>query len=116
MEDKNIYLVVYTETEFYDPHGTADDGGSTKSLDIIKDGDWEKDGQYISYENEDDEEGKPFEPGVEYNGEGISRENDDTEYYGQDGYNCEVTWTSIKIITKEEYDEYSKIIESYNKI
>jgi hypothetical protein len=30
MEDKNIYLVVYTETEFYDPHGTPDDGGSTK--------------------------------------------------------------------------------------
>ncbi len=115
MEDKNIYLVVYTETEFYDPHGTADDGGSTKSLDIIKDGDWEN-SDYISYENEDDEDGKPFEPGVEYNDDGISKENDDTEYYGEDGYNCEVTWRTIKIITKEQYDEYSKIIKAYEKI
>ena len=116
MENENIYLVVYTETEFYDPHGSPDDGGSTKSLDIIEGGDWVADGQYISYENEDDEDGTPFEPGVAYNDEGISAENNDREYRGEDGYNCEVTWTTIKIITKEEYDEYEKILEAYDKI
>ena len=116
MEDKNVYLVVYSETEFYDPHGSADDGGSSKSLDIIEGGDWENHGEYISYENEGSEEETPFKEGIEYNDDGISRENDDTEYYGEDGYNCEVTWRTIKIITKEQYDEYSKIIEAYNKI
>lgn len=116
MEDKNIYLVVYTETEFYDPHGTPDDGGSTKHLDIVENGDWHEDGQYITYKDDNDEKGSPFVPGVEYNDEGVSREDDDREYYGEDGYNCEVTWTSIKIITKEQYDEYSKIIEAYEKI
>ncbi len=48
MEDKNIYLVVYTETEFYDPHGSPDDGGSYKKLDIIKNGDWELNGCYMT--------------------------------------------------------------------
>jgi hypothetical protein len=116
MEDKNIYLVVYTQTQFYDPHGTPDQGGYFKDLDIIKDGDWEKDDTYISYEKEDDEKGTPFEEGVWYNDNGISSENDDREYRAEDGYNCPVTWTSIKIITKKEYDEYSKIIKAYKKI
>jgi hypothetical protein len=115
MEDKNIYLVVYTETEFYDPHGTPDHGGTDKSVCIIENGDWSENGEFITYK-EDEEEGTPFIPGVEYNDEGISREDDDREYYGEDGYNCEVTWRSIKIITKEEYDEYEKIIEAYEKI
>lgn len=114
MEDKNIYLVVYTETEFYDPHGTPDGGGSTKDLEIIENGDWEANGYYLSYDKDDN--ATPYEPGVSYNEEGISRENDDTEYSGEDGYNCEVIWTSIRIITKEKYDEYKKIIEDYNKI
>ena len=109
MEDKNIYLVVYTETDFYDPHGTPDSGGSSKSVEIIKNGDW----KYSGYTDQNDE---PFKDGVSYNDDGVPTEEDDREYYGEDGYNCEVTSTTIRRISKEEYDKIKAIIEAYDAI
>lgn len=115
---EDIYVLVEVTTYFYDPHGTPDEGGTVKYVDVIENGDWEEDGQYFSYNDIDDDEnpGTPYVPGVSYNDDGISENDDDREYYSEDGYNCEKNWTRIKIITKEEYDKFKYIIDEYEKI
>jgi hypothetical protein len=116
MEDKNIYIIAYTQTDYYGSKGFVDATTYSKNVYCIQNGDWKKNGWFISYESEDDKVGTPFVPGVQYNDEGISRENDTNEYQGQDGYTCKVRWNSIKIITKEQYDQYTEIIKLYNSI
>lgn len=103
MEKQDEYVIVYTETDFYDPHGSPDSGGSSKGIEIIKNGDWENSG----YTDHNDE---PYKDGVGYNDDGVPSEEDDTEYYDEDGYNCEVTTTTIRRITKDEYEKYEAII------
>lgn len=102
-----IYLLVKVETEFYDPHGSPDDGGTVKFVEKIES---QEDWWY------NDQHGNPYADGETYNDEGVLRDEDDTEYYGEDGYNCEVEWTSINYITEEQYNEYKEIIEKYDNL
>ena len=94
------YYLVKTDTSFYDPHGTPDNGGTkieVKYTDKYNDLDLSK-----IYTNMDGI--KVFEDG------------DDKDWYSQDGYNYEVDFLEIKEITKEEFDNYEKIINNYNNL
>lgn len=117
MED--IYLLVISQEVFYDAHGCPDKTQEIgKSVDYIEDGDWKANGYYLYLE---DGVITPYKEDVWY--------EYDEAYYGFstpvteelsrsscDGYNCSRMRYKIKIITKEEYDRYSSIIEAYDSI
>ena len=105
MEDKNIYILVCRKvfSDRYDSKEYED----IKFVDVIENGDWEEDGQYIFRDEDDSEVWTAFTPGVEYNGDGVSREETD-EHCGE--------WTIIKIITKEEYDKYNLVFETLKSL
>jgi len=96
MEEQKYYLV-HENTFFYDPHGTPDNGGSRT---------------FVSKEKFY----KDLKPGVCYEDDGNVFNDEENEYYAEDGYNCEVTTFTFQIITEEQYKEYDKIINDYNKL
>lgn len=94
------YYLIKTNTCFYDPHGSPDEGGSTvktEHTDKYNDLDLSK-----TYTNMD--------------GLRVFEDGDDDEWYSEDGYNYDVDFLEIKEISKEEYLTYTKIIDQYNTV
>lgn len=95
--NKKYYLLRY-DTSFYDGHGCPDDGGTTFKVEHTeKYNDWDLTKLY----GEDGE---------------ILEDDYDEDFSEQDGYNYYHTTFCIKEITKDEFDNYSKILEDYDKL
>lgn len=116
------YYLKTTTVQFYDPHGSADEGGITKEVGtefdypgVTIDGEYIDPDTYYNYKYN--------------NGEDENEEEDEVEYYycpkdweevvqpsGQDGYNCQYEFYTFKEITQEQYLDYLEIIGKYNNI
>jgi len=92
------YILIKSNQMFYDGHGCGDEGETSVSV------------VYTNEYNDLDLTGK-----ISYT-EDNEEVDEDEEHHEQDGYNCEITTYQHLEITKEEYDEYKKIISAYNKL
>lgn len=115
--EKTKYVLGVQGTDFYDPHGSPDDGGSTLFVSSSSPFIDMKPGEY--YYTEDniyrDLDEKSYHVIGEEEGERYTTQTD--EWYGEDGYNCQIEYTQIiREITEEEYHRFKKIIEDYQNI
>ena len=92
------YILIYTTQLFYDSHGESDFGGITYKVEYSE-----------KYNN------LVIDPQICYNEE-LEIDNDEKEYYSEDGYNCEKIHNYFKELTEEEYNLYSKIIKDYENL
>ena len=91
------YYLMQSYQDFWDPHGTPDEGQHTVDVTTSEDLGFEpKKGGFYDEDNE------------------LTKEED--EHYGEDGYNCETNEYTYEEIGKEEYDKYSVIIAEYNNL
>ncbi len=94
------YYLVKTDTSFYDPHGSADNGGSVIKVEYTD-----------KYNNLDLSKIYTNRDGIK-----VFEDGDDEDWYAEDGYNYEVDFLKIKEITGEEYDNYNFTINEYNNL
>lgn len=91
------YVLIRTDTSFFDGHGSSDDGGSILSVEHTdKYNDLDFSQIYVGGEVFDEEEAE--------------------DWAADDGYNYQVNFESYKEITEDEFERYCKIVEDYNDL
>ena len=103
-----MYYLIKEITTFYDPHGTGDEGG--KSLSVNRDhaeyGNCKEGVELIYNEYDEDAPEGWTEP----------TSNMEENWFGEDGYNCQIETIIVKKISEEEYKAYENIIHEYEKL